>query len=74
VTNRVGEARNKERRENYASSRKNATGGYRFWTQQEDREVIAHAISDRELSRKIGRSVQAIQIRRSRLPKPRCNS
>lgn len=45
-------------------------GGYRLsmtWTEAEDRAVLAHSIPDRELAERIGRSVQAIHVRRSRL-------
>lgn len=39
----------------------------RSWDEFEDRLVLSHAIPDRELSKKIRRSVTAIQIRRNRL-------
>lgn len=39
------------------------------WTQAEDDAVMARDMTDRVLSEKIGRSVQAIQIRRCRLRK-----
>lgn len=39
------------------------------WTDDDDEQVLAHAIPDRELSERIGRGVQAIQLRRSRLKK-----
>ncbi len=57
--------RNKQRKANYKKTRKN--GVIRDWTKQEDKAVLAHDIPDAELSKKIMRSVQAIQIRRSRL-------
>jgi len=41
----------------------------REWTGAEDQAVLAHAIPDRELAPKLERSVQAIQVRRSRLRK-----
>ena len=49
-----------------------ATGSYqnihlRRWEKWEDKIVLEHSITDRELSKKIHRSVSAIQIRRSRL-------
>ena len=39
------------------------------WSAAEDAMVLEHSITDHELSEKIGRSVKAIQIRRSRLKK-----
>lgn len=39
----------------------------RSWDEFEDKLVLSHAIPDRELSKKIRRSVTAIQIRRNRL-------
>lgn len=57
--------RNKQRKENYKKTQKN--GISRIWTKEEDKAVLAHDIPDAELSRKIMRSVQAIQSRRWRL-------
>ena len=37
------------------------------WTEDEIDAVLAHSVSDMELSKKIGRSVMAIQVKRSRL-------
>ena len=39
------------------------------WNSQQDKLVLEHSISDTELSKIIGHSVKAIQIRRSRLKK-----
>lgn len=39
------------------------------WTVEEERLVLEHSMSDHELSRLIGRSVKAIQIKRSKLRK-----
>lgn len=39
------------------------------WTSEEDDAVLEHSIPDSELSPKLGHSVRAIQIRRSRLRK-----
>ena len=39
----------------------------RRWTEAEDQAVLAHEITDFELSSEICRSVQAIQLRRCRL-------
>ena len=38
-----------------------------MYTCEEDKLVLAHSIPDRELAKKLGRSVQSIQIRRNRL-------
>lgn len=49
------------------------TGAYlyekRLWTNYEDELIMEHAMTDRELSVKIQRSVGAIQLRRWRLKK-----
>lgn len=37
------------------------------WTLAEDAMVLEHSMTDAELSKRIGHSVMAIQIRRSRL-------
>ena len=55
------------RKQNYAQTRRNAVRGYRDYTWTEDVMIAAHSMSDRDLSQLIGRSVEAIQIRRSRL-------
>lgn len=39
------------------------------WSEHDDELVLAHSVSDHALSEKIGHSVRAIQIRRSRLKK-----
>lgn len=39
------------------------------WTEEKDKQVLEHKIIDRELSKLINKSVQAIQIRRCRLLK-----
>lgn len=39
------------------------------WSEHDDKLVLAHSITDHALSEKIGHSVKAIQIRRSRLKK-----
>lgn len=57
--------RNKQRKENYKKTQKNSIK--RTWTKEEDKAVLAHDISDAELSKKIMRSAQAIQTRRWRL-------
>ena len=60
------ETRNAQRKRYY---NKTAKYGRRNWTNEEDELVLLHEIPDMELSRKISRSVEAIQIRRSRLNK-----
>lgn len=58
--------RNERRQRNYAQTA-GAPNTRAEWTEREDKLVLAHTIPDRELAEKIGRSVQAIQIRRSRI-------
>lgn len=41
------------------------------WFDWQDEMVLRHEMTDHELSREIGHSVMAIQIRRSRLKKKR---
>lgn len=58
--------RNKQRQTNYASTAKYVRSNY---TEEDDKLILAHEISDRQLSEIINHSVQSIQIRRSRLKK-----
>lgn len=58
--------RNKYRQKNYSQT---AKYNRRSWTLEEDNAVLKQNMTDRELSEKISRSVQAIQIRRNRLKK-----
>ena len=37
------------------------------WREDEDEIVLAHETTDRQIAERLGRSVKAIQIRRSRL-------
>lgn len=72
------EARNRSRARNYAQTRVNATNARQRWSQEEDRAIATRRaglmgslqadLTDRELSARLGRSVQAIQVRRARLP------
>ena len=48
---------------------KTAIYSHSYYTPEEDRLILAHEITDNELSRKIKHSVKSIQIRRSRLKK-----
>jgi len=43
------------------------TLGRRPWKSEEIATVMAHAISDVELARKLGRSVQAIHVKRAKV-------
>lgn len=60
------EARNRARRNNYAQTQ-GAENARKLWTMAEDERVLARDKSDRELAAELGRSVQAIQVRRVRL-------
>lgn len=48
---------------------KTAIYSHSYYTPEEDRLILAHEITDNELSKKIKHSVKSIQIRRSRLKK-----
>jgi hypothetical protein len=69
------EKRNEIRRNNYASSRPPEGTPRRRWERHEDRAILEriwpstaeHGLTDRQLAAHLGRSVQAIQIRRSRI-------
>lgn len=58
--------RNAQRKRYY---KKTANYEKRSWTEEENKRVLDHNISDTELSSEIKRSVQSIQIQRSRLKK-----
>lgn len=58
------EKRNESRKKNYQQTAKYMR---RIWSDEEDKLVLEHSITDRELSQKIERSVEAIQVRRTRL-------
>lgn len=56
--------RNAQKKRNYDSA------GYSSrlpWTQEEDRQVLEHSITDRELAAKLNRSIRAVHARRNRL-------
>ena len=57
---------NRQKRRYYGKS---AVYDRHSWTSEEDDAILKHSIPDSELSPKIGHSVMAIQIRRSRLKK-----
>jgi len=44
-----------------------ATNNYDRFTKEDKEKIIAHSIPDRDLAVEIGRSVQAIQVQRSRM-------
>lgn len=60
------ESRARSRARNYAQTQGGPNTG-KWWTQAEDDRVLAHDTTDRELAAELGRSVQGIQVRRSRL-------
>ena len=62
----ITEKRNTYRQRNYAQTQ-GGLNSRKEWTTSEDEMVRARSITDRELALKLGRSVQAIQIRRSRI-------
>lgn len=61
------ELRNKERLQYYAKSKENAVNRGTRYTQYEIDMILNHEITDHEISKIIGRSVQAIQNKRSAL-------
>lgn len=61
------EKRNMERKRNYALSAKNNANRRQKYTTGVDTLILNSPLMDRELHYVIGRSVQAIQIRRTRL-------
>ena len=61
------EAHNEMKKRNYHMSTKYATNNKRPWTKEEEKMILEHSITDRQLAQKLGRSVQAIQVRRSKL-------
>ena len=61
------EAFNRHKKRNYAQTRDNAVNVGQRWTIDQTNMVLAHEISDRELAAKIGRSVEAIQVRRAKV-------
>lgn len=60
---------NATKKRNYAKGRVNIRNYRERWTDEHDAMVIAHDMTDRELGKLIGRSVQAIQMRRWKLTK-----
>lgn len=58
--------RNRNRKRNYAQTQ-GGPNTRKHWTGAEDERVLAHSVPDRQLSAELGRSVMAIQVRRTRL-------
>ena len=63
---RYRRTRNEQRKRYY-----DKTAGYqpRKWTAEEEVMVLAHIVTDTELSKRIQRSVRAIQVHRCKLKK-----
>ena len=59
--------RNKQRQKNYAQTNIYPPKG--AWANWEEELVLEHSMTDRQLSKLLERSVQAIQLKRSRLKK-----
>ena len=52
---------------NFALGRKYATKSGKAWTQEEENIIMTSKLTDREIAAQINRSVQAIQVRRSKI-------
>lgn len=65
------EVKAKERHRYYRQFQKNNKRKWKKWTEAEDRKIMARKKPDSKLSATLGRSVQAIQQRRSDLRNPR---
>lgn len=61
------EKRNSERKRLYRRSVKHAVNSRKSWTPEEVELILKHDVTDFELSKEIGRSVQAIQAKRAKL-------
>ena len=59
---------NRHRKSNYLKGNF-SDGNRKRYTQEEMELILDHSISDRELAKRLKRSVQAIQIKRARLKK-----
>jgi len=53
----------------YNKSEQNLSNNKNIWTKEETYDVLFAPMTDTELSQKLGRSIRAIQIRRSRCKK-----
>ena len=65
---RARKTRNRQRKKNYNKT-SFYSEGRRKYSAKEDEMIIEHSMTDFELAHLIGRSVQAIQMRRYRLKK-----
>lgn len=54
---------NRQRQRYYGQSR-NAPNKGRRWTEEEIKIIMEHSMTDREIAELIGRSVEAIQVKR----------
>jgi len=59
--------RNEGKKRNYNQTSNNNTNHYIRWNQYDDYLVLNSDMSDRDLHHVIGRSVQSIQVRRTKL-------
>jgi len=57
------------KKRNYATTARNNINHYQEYTIREDTLILDSPLTDRELHHVIGRSVQAIQVRRCKLKK-----
>ncbi len=51
----------------YYAKTEDAINKNMLWTQEEIEAILAHEVSDTELSAQLGRSVKSIQVKRSKL-------
>ena len=58
---------NKQKQRYYARGATDTRNYKKQWTKEEDNVILAREMPDRILAKKLGRSVQAIQVRRSKL-------
>lgn len=61
--------RNKHRKENYDKCNGLSEVNGTKWSELDETRVLEHSVSDRDLSKDIGRSVRAIQQKRFKLKK-----
>ena len=64
-----GRKRRNEYKKQYRTINQNGSNVGKYYTPDEDRKIMEHKVSDRELSIMLGRQISAIQIRRNRLKK-----
>jgi hypothetical protein len=61
--------RNAQRKRYYRKHRRHALAKYTTWTTADEMQVLQHSVPDVELAAKLGRSVEAIQVKRCKLKK-----